>query len=65
MKPKITLLKHSALVDVHNVTGKHDRFYDREREKVTKQTKSKNSQHPDLCGQNSMSPAYGIMTEKD
>jgi hypothetical protein len=37
MESKITLLKHSALVDVDNVTGKHDRFYDREREKVTKQ----------------------------
>jgi hypothetical protein len=62
---KITLLEHSALVDVHNVTGKHDRFYEREREKVTKQTKNKNIQHHGLCGQNRMSPAYGIMTERD
>jgi hypothetical protein len=37
MESKIALLEHSALVDVHNLTGKHDRFYEREREKVTKQ----------------------------
>jgi len=65
IESKITLLEHSALVGVHNVTGKHDRFYEREREKVTKQTKNKNIQHHDLCGQNRMSPAYGFRTEKD
>jgi len=65
MDSKITLLEHSALLDVHNVTGQHDRFYEREREKVTKQTKNKNIQHHELCCQNCMSPAYGIMTEKD
>jgi hypothetical protein len=65
MESKITLLEHEVLVDVHNVTGKHDRFYERKREKVTKQTHNKNTQHHDLCGQNRMSPASGIMSEKD
>ena len=26
MESKFTLLEHSALVDVHKITGKHDRF---------------------------------------
>jgi len=49
MESNITLLEHSALVDVHDVTGKHDRFYEREREKVTKQTRNKNTQHHNLA----------------